>query len=397
MRILNICTLVPFPPVDGGRINVYYPIKYLAARGHNITLACLSETMEPDSVRHMESLCRIEIQQWSKKPSIAGAFCSLFSSEPYDIKRYKSPQLMSRVRELARSGRFDVVEAGLHSAWYALALKREFGLPVVLRVHNVHWMNFKRLVGLRNNPLAKLFLLNETAKLRGEELRVARSVDLNLTVTDNDAEVLHKYDRTILTMTVPGGVELSDFVENRPVQRPHSVLWMGSLGWLPNQDSFWWLYESIVPEIVRLDPRVQITVIGSNPPAKIMAVRHPNIKILGYVKDIKEIITESQVCVVPLRIGSGMRLKLLELFAMRSAVVSTSVGCEGLDTIAGEHLIVANKPEEFAAGVVRLLRDEPLRERLGIRAQEHVSQRYNWDAIASQYEHAYESVRHNHS
>jgi polysaccharide biosynthesis protein PslH len=217
-------------------------------------------------------------------------------------------------------------------------------------------------------------------------------MDLNLTVSDHDAEVLRRHAPGVRCRTVPAGVELSKFTGERSPEEPRSVLWMGSLGWLPNQDSFWWFYRSIVPGIVRRDPRVRITVVGSNPPGEITALRHPNVEVLGFVEDLAQVMRRSQVCVVPLRVGSGIRIKLLEMFAERRAVVSTTIGCEGLGVQNGRHLLIADDPGGFAEAVVRLLDDAPLRAELGDRARSHVENLFDWEKIAAQYEDAYRSV-----
>jgi polysaccharide biosynthesis protein PslH len=392
MRILNIATLVPYPLIDGGRISIYYPLKHLAARGHEITLACLSEKPDPDAVRHLESFCRVEVQPFSKKLTIRGLLSSLFSPRSYNLSRFRVPEFEKRVIALARAGSFDVVDVALSAASYGLLLKRELGLPVVLRVHNVHWVNFARAGAQYGNPLVKLYLWDETRKIRREELSIAGQVDLNLTVSDHDAGVLQSQGEGIRCLTVPAGVELDDFRGERVAERPRSVLWMGSLGWVPNQDSFWWFYKSIVPEIVRREPHVRITVVGSNPPREIVELRHPNVEILGYVEDLRSVMSMSQVCVVPLRIGSGIRIKLLEMFAGRRAVVSTSIGCEGLGVEDGRHLLIADEPASFAAAVVRLMSDERLRTDIGDRAREHVELHYGWERIAAQFEEAYRSV-----
>jgi glycosyltransferase involved in cell wall biosynthesis len=161
---------------------------------------------------------------------------------------------------------------------------------------------------------------------------------------------------------------------------------MGSLSWLPNQDSFWWFYREIVPLLVESISDVSISVAGSNPPKEIMAVRHPNVSVLGFVPDIQETMRRNAVCVVPLRVGSGIRIKLLEMFAMGKAVVSTPVGCEGLDVADGRELLVAETPTAFADAVVRVLWDPPLRESIGRSAREFVLRSHTWDGIAAQWE-----------
>jgi glycosyltransferase involved in cell wall biosynthesis len=392
MRILNISSVIPYPPIDGGRNGIYYPLRHLAARGHDITLACLTDTPDPDAVRHLETFCRVEVLPFSKKPTLRKLLAFLFSPRSFNLGRFRTPDIERRILELAQRGSFDVVEVALSVAWYGLLLKREAGLPVVLRVHNVHWINFARSISHWKNPLVKFYLWDEARKIRREELSIVAGVDLNLTVSDHDAAVLKSHSPGTRCVTVPAGVELGNFTGDRVTEDPRTVLWMGSLGWLPNQDSFWWFYRSIVPEILRRDPGVRIRVVGSTPPADIVALRHPSVEILGYVEDLRGVMRTSQVCVVPLRIGSGIRIKLLEMFADRRAVVSTSIGCEGLGVEDGRELLIADDPEGFAAAVVRLLDDASLRGALGDRARTHVEEHYDWKQLAQQYETAYRSV-----
>ena len=127
-------------------------------------------------------------------------------------------------------------------------------------------------------------------------------------------------------------------------------------------------------------------------PEGIQSLRHPNVEVLGLVADIRQAMARAQVCVVPLRIGSGVRIKLLEMFAMGRAVVSTSVGAEGLGVTHDEHLLIADTPEQFAKEVVGLLRDNARRARLGAEARAHVTRQYSWERVADLFEAVYRSL-----
>jgi glycosyltransferase involved in cell wall biosynthesis len=140
---------------------------------------------------------------------------------------------------------------------------------------------------------------------------------------------------------------------------------------------------------------LRVYVVGSNPPRAIRNLHHPNIKVLGFVQDVREYIQKAQVCVVPLRAGSGIRLKLLEMFAMKKGVVSTSLGCEGLNVRHREHLLIADASETFADAVISLVSDGALRSALGDAARRHVRQHFDWEKVAEAYEHTYQSVLRN--
>lgn len=393
MRILSISTLLPYPLTNGIKHSLYYPLKYLAARGHEITLLCLADNPDPAALEHMRTFCRVEIHPGWPRRSMAGMLRSLPRSRSYDLTRFAIPSFRDHAVELATRTPFDVVEVALSTVWCGLGVKEQLGLPVVLRVHDVHWVNFERSIAQWKNPAVKLFLWNEARKIRREELAFSAAADLNLTISDTDADVLLRDDPGLVCRTIPAGIPLEPADGAAPVaEEPLSVLWMGSLGWTPNRDSFWWFYEKIVPELVRLVPDVRITVVGSDPPADILALQHPNVHVAGYVDDLTTALLRAQVCVVPLRIGSGIRLKLLEMFALRRAVVSTSVGCEGLKVRDGEHLLIADEPGAFAGAVARLLTAPDLRAHLGARGRTFVEESYDWRALTGQFEEAFASV-----
>jgi glycosyltransferase involved in cell wall biosynthesis len=319
----------------------------------------------------------------------------MFSLLPYDLLRYRNRELLKRIRRALATSRFDVVEVeGAHAAWYGVKIKKEFGIPTVIRVTCVQYVNTLRLASSYRNPLLKLFLRLEAWKTRRCEAREGRQLDVNLVISDVDGSILKSLDDKITCVTVPVGMDLDEWVPATAPSEPKSVLWMGSLGWLPNQDSFWWFYRAIVPKIVALVPDVHIRIVGSNPPADILAVRHPNVSVLGFVPDVREAVRRARVCVVPLQAGSGIRIKLLEMFALQKAVVSTSIGCEGLNVEHEKHLLVADRPDDFAAAVVRLLADSDLCATLGRNGRAHVQEQYGWNSVASKHEDAHRKAIH---
>ena len=152
-----------------------------------------------------------------------------------------------------------------------------------------------------------------------------------------------------------------------------------------------------MPHLVRRVPDVKIHIVGSKPPKEILNVRHPNVQIHGFVPDISEALRRAAVCVVPLQVGSGIRVKLLEMFAMRKAVVSTSIGAEGLHIENGKQLLLADTPESFAEAVARLLGNAQLRKTLAENARRHVQDSYTWEKMGPLYEEAYRRAIHFHN
>jgi glycosyltransferase involved in cell wall biosynthesis len=393
VRILDISPLLPFPPRDGGRKSVYYPIRELVSRGHTIRFCCLAEREDPAAIREMERLCALDVVISPKAPTAAGAIQSLGRTVPYDLSRFHSPRLLEVVRRRVREEQFDVIQVeGIHAAYYGLELRRDTHLPMVMRVHNVQSLNMARALRTIRNPFVRAWLLLDTARIRRYERRVHGLFESNMVVSREERETLIAQNPAVRCDVVPMGVDLGEFAPRNVPEEPGTVLWMGALNWPPNRESFWWFYREIVPLLAGRMPGVKIKIAGNRPPADILAVRHPNVEILGFVDDIADLMARSQVCVVPLQAGSGVRVKLLEMFAMGRPVVTTRIGCEGLDVEDGVQAVLADSAGAFASAVADLLLDPNRRWKLGAAALAHVRARYSWQSVASQYEVVYRAA-----
>jgi glycosyltransferase involved in cell wall biosynthesis len=368
-------------------------LKELAARGHFIHLACLIEANESSDAKELAKTFSIHPVISSRKPTIGGALTSLIHRTPYQITRFHNHELLQHCRQLLRSSPFDILQVeGIQAAYYALTLGAEFDIPTVLRVHDVLSLNMARLIGHAHNPLMKLWLAIDMRRVRSYEQKVYPCAGTNLTVSDIERDMLLQMSPTARCEVVPLGVDLATFAPSDIIGDPHTVLWLGAMNYTPNRDSFWWFYNEIVPRVLIEYPHASIRVAGTGMPDEILALRHPNVDILGFISDIRQAITRAQVCVVPLRIGSGVRIKLLEMFAMGRAVVSTSIGAEGLGVSHDKHLLIADTPEQFAHSVVGLLLDSTWRSRLGAEARAYVTQQFSLDSVVGRFEAIYRSL-----
>jgi glycosyltransferase involved in cell wall biosynthesis len=179
---------------------------------------------------------------------------------------------------------------------------------------------------------------------------------------------------------VPNGVEPVVGRDSGPA-RDGRLAFIGAMDWFPNQDAVRWMVDDILPLVRKRTPRVTLTLAGRNPPRWMKRLSADGIRVTGTVEDVSPYLREAAVCVVPLRIGGGTRLKILEALAAGKPVVSTAVGAEGLDLRPGEEIVIADSARDFAEQVAGLLEDKPLRERLAA-AGRRAAKRYAWDSIA---------------
>ena len=183
---------------------------------------------------------------------------------------------------------------------------------------------------------------------------------------------------------IPTGVDV-DYFQPMPVEEiANSLVFTGSMDWLPNEDAIFYFVDAILPLIKQQCPDVSLEVVGRSPSRKLQALAETekSVRLTGWVEDIRPFVARGSVCIVPLRIGGGTRLKIFEAMAMSKAVVSTSVGAEGLPVRSGENILLADTPGDFAGSVISLLRDSNQRQRLGTAARALVQENYSWPKVA---------------
>jgi polysaccharide biosynthesis protein PslH len=227
---------------------------------------------------------------------------------------------------------------------------------------------------------------------RREELRACHRMDRVLTVSEEDRRALRTELPGLEAAVVPNGVDLERF---SPAGEPKgaSAVFVGKMDYRPNVDAVRWFCAEVLPRVRAAVPGFVFTVVGSRPVSAVRELgRLPGVRVTGRVAETRPYVRDAAIAVVPLRAGSGTRLKILEALAMGRPVVSTTLGCEGLDTVDGAHLAVADSPEGFAERVVRLLRHDGERARLGRHGRQLVAERYGWTASVARLEATYEEL-----
>jgi polysaccharide biosynthesis protein PslH len=260
--------------------------------------------------------------------------------------------------------------------------------PTVLFQHNVEAMIWRRHYEVQTNPLKKAYLYGQWRKAVAYERAACRRFDQVVAVSREDAEQMRREYGISAVADVPTGVDTEFFRPREGAETaPHSLVFTGSMDWLPNEDAMQFFIREIMPRIRRRVPDVTLTIVGRDPfPSLIeQSRRDPAIIVTGRVEDVRPYIERAAAYVVPIRIGGGTRLKIYEAMAMRKPVVSTTVGAEGLPVRANAELLIADTPEEFAAACVRVLNDDALARMLGAQAAATVRARFGWDKVATEF------------
>lgn len=404
MRILFISHFIPHPPTGGASLRNFNIVKELS-RDHEVHLVTFTQRdRHPSSARVEESrkflkpLCK-EISI-AKIPSDANRLfwygllvANIFSPEPYSSWRFRSGAFSRAIKDQLDRYQFDVVHVDtIALAWCRHLLR---GLPAVLNHHNIESTLLRRRAESERTLPKKLYIRYQSWKLRRAERAAVRAFDGNVVVSNVDRTELLGIVPEASVHEVPNGTDTDFFKPNPSTKESCSLVFAGSMGWYPNSDAMSLFAQDIWPSIKRACPDVTMNLIGSKPPSDVARVgqRDPQFKVLGFVDDVRPIIEAAAVYVVPIRVGGGTRLKILDAMAMGKAIVSHPIGAEGIRVTDGVDIVLAEKPEDFASRVVELLGDPARRAALSSAARETAVTRYAWDRIIPRLTACYEVVR----
>jgi glycosyltransferase involved in cell wall biosynthesis len=387
MKILWVKAGPLVPLTAGGRIRSWNIIKNLA-RWDEVTLLTYSPsyvgTFQDGVDKHVARLISLEYPGPAKYSFgyHLDYLWRMFSPAPFTVHKTGIPSVRRQIQQMLQTERFELVVCDFLSA--TLSLPKETPCPLVLFAHNVETMIWKRHFEVARSPVRKLITGIEYWKMRRFESNPPRVFDHILTVSALDRDFFSRFMPAERVSVLPTGVDLDFFCPSPTPPIAGKLVFSGSMDWMANEDAIIHFAEEMLPHIAAAVPEVTLTAVGRDPTGALrrLAQENPRIELTGTVPDIRPYVAAGEVYVVPMRVGSGTRLKIFEAMAMGKAVVSTRMGAEGLPVQHGEHLLLADQPAEFAAAVVRLLRDKTLRQNLGAAARRLVEERYGNLAVA---------------
>ncbi len=390
MRILQIAPKIPYPPNDGSKVGIFNLTDQMIKHGAEVFFAAPSGGSVVDP--YFESIVHFIPLNIGREYSIAGGIKNLFSSLPFNIEKYLSEDAFQKLSDVYQQNRFDIVHVDhLHMAEYGLTLKKKHGARVVLREHNFESEIMARVARLTRNPIAKFYFHVQHSRIMEFESDVVRRVDVVLPISDVDDRKLANLSPGMKSLVVPAGVDVEKFAPNAAFV-PDRVLFLSSYDWLPNLDSFKFYAKEIMPILGSKAPQVKTIVAGKSAQKIPVSWMNRSFEVAGFVSDFNRFSSMASVAVVPLRIGSGMRIKVLELMALGMAIVSTAIGAEGIDAENGKDLLLADTPGEFADRIATLTSSPSLCKEIGNNARRLVSEKYTWESSGEKLFNAYRNI-----
>lgn len=389
MNVLFLQNRVLFPADAGGKLRTLNVVRHLA-RWHNLTYVCSARPEDEPYLPQMQALgLRVEAVprpagSWGKAGVYAAAVRNLFSSLPLSIAKNYDPAMRARVQALLAQEPFDLIVCDfLQTALCAVGLP---GPPRLLFQHNVEAEIFRRHAET-NAGLWGRYFASQWRRMADFEAAVGKAFDLVVAVSEKDRAYFEDAYGWPNVRAIDTGVDTTYFQPASTPGIPGRVLFLGSLDWMPNQQGVTFFVQHVWPAIRARHPRATFQIVGRHPSRDVRKLHGlDGIEVVGTVPDVRPYLAEAEVVVVPLLVGGGTRLKIFEAMAAGKAVVSTTIGCEGLPVEPGKHLLVADEPAELAGAVGALLDSPASRATLTGAALALVVEKYGAETVARQFE-----------
>ena len=398
MRILWIKAGGLVPLDTGGKIRSYHTLAELAKR-HSVTVYTFYRAHTGDDhARLSETVNRVLARPLSLPPTRGFRDSLLFArnlaaGRSHTMGKYYLPRVKREVSDLIRSEAFDVIVCDF--IYPAGLLDWSDTPPTVLFTHNVEAEVWDRQAEVTGNPVMRVALQLEARALRRAEDEFSARAAHVIAVSERNAEYFEKMAGPDRVSVVPTGVDVAYFAEETGLTPlgPRDIVFTGSMDWLPNDDSVRHFVQDILPRVLKAVPDARFWAVGRNPSTSLRTLDDGHrIRVTGAVDDIRPYLGGAAVFVVPMRSGSGTRLKIYEAMAASKAIVSTTVGAEGLAVRDGETIRLADDPDRFAAAVTELLLSPDEARSLGEAARRHVVEHHSWAAAVRPFEAVLERV-----
>lgn len=403
MNILFLSQIVPYPP-HGGVLQRGYNLIREIGKQNNVHLVAFihpeylgTEALLAEARTELERHCASVhfFPLWPKQSKLHKLLAfglGLFYPGPFSALAHKSSAYRHKAREILRTQSIDV----LHIDTIGLARYRELagGIPCLLTHHNIESNLMARRAKVEGGPLQRFYVGLQAKRLLQYEATESPKFSINAMMSPNDRDDLMRIAPDVVTTLVPNGVDTAYF-QPLHIEQEIAAIYTGGMNMYANKDAVLYFLKDIWPQVLREHPNAKFYAIGQDPPRELqdIARQDASVVVTGYVDDIRPYVGKAAVYVVPLRVGGGTRLKVLDALAQGKAIVSTRVGCEGIAVSHDKDILIEDDPAAFAAQVNRLFSDAQARQSLARSARELAVSTYDWAAIGQELQRAYEQIR----
>jgi len=396
LKILFICNKSPWPTSEGGPIAMNQLIEGLADAGHKVKVLAINTNKYSVKSEDIPSAYRqktnIELVYVNLAFKPVPAFLNLFSNKSYHVERFITKNFEKKLIEVLEKNTFDIVQIEtLFQSPYINTIRKYSDAKIVLRAHNIEHLIWKRVAENQKNPLKKFYITHLARTLESYEKNVINDFDGIVPITKKDAEFFDSLtEKPILPL--PFGVDTKKIKPQNETDSELALFHIGSMNWMPNEEGVKWFIDDVWPQIETQLPDVKLYLAGREMPEWLNKLNKKNIIVVGEVDNAHEFISSKAISIAPLFSGSGIRIKIIESMALARAVISTSIGAEGINITNGENIIIADNKDDFFEAI-KLLFSEPLKvEELGRKARLLIEEEHNTEKIISKLEAFYRQI-----
>ncbi len=388
MNILLLCNRVPYPIKDGGSIAIYNMIIGLKHAGVHLDVFALNTVKDylpvseiPDELSSNSKFIAADIDT-TVRP--IPAFLNLFTKESYNISRFYTNDVEQKLIEHLKNHQYDLIHIeGLFMLPYIPTIKKYSNAKIAFRAHNVESQIWSRLAK-EANGIKKWYLNLLSRRIKQFEDTAPNQVDYIIPISSDDAEYFKKQFPQKNIFVSSAGVNLNKFIQSDVATEQNSLFHLGALNWYPNIEAVKWLLGDIYQQLIRKRSDFKIYIAGKNTPESYFQYNNSNIVIVGEVENASDFMNSKSIMIVPLKSGSGMRLKIIEGMSVGKAVISTSIGAEGLNYIHKENIIIADTTEEFVEAIEYLLDNPSAVKSIGDAAKKLIYSQYDNNVVVKQ-------------
>lgn len=399
MNILYISPRFPYPADQGDKVVIYNHLKFLSKTNKITFLSFVQDEKELDGMPGLSGFCsKIEVYKKRANLSWFNLLCAVFRTEPFTVIRYYSPEMFKKAKQLIESGEFDVIHTAFYYMGQYVADKR-ITIPkntaVILDTHNIEYLIYRRAARLAKNPVIKLLTYLEALRIKRYEVPIYKKFDKCIAFSELDKNNITGLSGASNIVVNPSCIELPAAGKEglSGGEEKNTVLFFGLLNTPANDDAIKFFYKNIFPKVKEKVPDVKFVIAGKRASSYVLGLRRqPSVRFLGLVDDMQGLLRKTELVVAPLRLGGGTRIKILEAWAAGKAVVSTSIGAQGVEASNGADIIIADSASDFANSVVNLLNNEPARRQIGTAALKKAAEYYGPGRIIGNLEAIYKQV-----